>query len=83
MQKGQNRQALIAGVKAEYARLADMESRDSFVNTPGAMVPEAYYEKLLDQVLAGIDSGQFDKFSTGQEIVDAVAADKARFGITM
>lgn len=83
MQSAHNRENLIAQVKAEYARLADLESRDSFVSQVGEMPPEAYYEKLLDQVLFGIQAGRFDSFTSGREIVDAVAVDKSGYGIRM
>ena len=75
------RQTLTAEVKAHYARLADMESRDSFVAGTGGS-PEAYYETLLNEVLAGIDQGRFDGFSSGGEIAEAVARDRTRWGIS-
>lgn len=76
-----DKQQRIQEVKAEYARRADLESRNSFVAQVGAPTPEAYYEKLLDEVLAGIDAGRFDQFRSGREIVEAVAADHDRWGI--
>lgn len=77
----ENRQKLIAQVKEQYARLADRESRDSFVGNVGEVSPEAYYEALLSQVLTGIDDGRFDSFSSGREIVEAVARDHTKWGI--
>lgn len=78
-----DRQELTREVKAEYAQRADRESRNSFVAQAGAPAPEAYYEALLDQVLAGIDAGCFDDFATGRDIVEAVAADHDKWGIRL
>lgn len=78
-----DRQQLTREVKAEYARLADIESRGNFTAQVGVPSPEAYYEKLLGEVLAGIDAGRFDGFSSGLAIVEAVAGDHAKWGISL
>lgn len=74
-----DREQLIREVKNIYAHRADQESRAEFIQ--GGISPEAYYENLLNQVLAGIDAGRFDSFHAGQEIVDAIAKDHSAFGI--
>lgn len=69
-----NRQDLINEVKAEYARLADLEGREHHHDTRwNSITPEAYYEKLLSQVISDIEGGQFDGYSSGLSIVEAVA----------
>lgn len=78
-----DRQRLIAEIKAEYARRADLESRDSFVSGAQTPPPEAYYEKLLGEVLKRVDAGSFDSFASGQEVVEAVASDHGKWGIPL
>jgi len=69
------RDELISQVKNEYARLASEES--SVQQTTTDMSPDAFYEQLLGQVIEGISKGQFDRFDSGIEIVEAVANDKS------
>lgn len=68
---------LIAEVKEEYARIASMESQQHFHNTTTEITAEAYYEKLLNKALDEICKGTFDNFSSGKEIVTAIANDKS------
>mgnify|MGYP003623610800 CR=1 FL=1 len=77
------RERLIQEVKNEYARLADMESGERFVGAVGEPPPEAYYEKLLNEVLAAVETGVFDQFDGGREIVEAMAGNHAAWGISV
>jgi hypothetical protein len=75
-----NRDQLIAQVKDEYARLADISTKESFSNTNASkQSDEAYYESLLQDVIHGIESGAFDEFQTGKEIVEAVANNRDKW----
>lgn len=71
-----NHEKLIKEVKNEYARLADSESQEHFLQTITDTPPEAYYENLLSRVISEINKGTFDNFKTGEEIVTAIANDK-------
>lgn len=72
------REQLMSEVKHEYAKLADQSSKETFVNsTKPEENSEAYYEKLLQNVLHGIQEGRFDQYGSGKEIMEAVANDKS------
>lgn len=71
------REQLMSEVKDEYARLADQSSKERYVNSTGEN-NEAYFERLLQNVLSGIRDGRFDQYQSGKEIVEAVANDKSR-----
>lgn len=71
------REQLMSEVKDEYARLADQSSKEKYVNSTGEN-NEAYFERLLQNVLSGIRDGRFDQYQSGKEIVEAVANDKSR-----
>lgn len=71
------REQLMSEVKNEYARLADQSSRETFISST-VENNEAYYEKLLQNVLSGIRDGRFDQYQSGKDIVEAVANDKSR-----
>ena len=72
-----NHDKLISQVKDEYARIASTASQQHFHQTTTEITPEAYYEKLLSNVVDEIDKGTFDNFKSGEEIVTAVANNKA------
>lgn len=74
-----NRDKLIEQVKNEYAELASAESQQHFHQTTTSVTPEAYYEKLLGMVIDEIDSGTFDSFKSGKDVMEAVAADKNKW----
>ncbi len=75
-----NRNELITQVKQGYGELASMENRDTFTDMDDiAETPEKYYEKLLGQVIDEINKGKFDTFNSGQEIIEAVANNKAKW----
>lgn len=74
-----NRNKLIEQVKNEYAILASDESQQHFFQTTDSITPEAYYENLLNMVLTEIESGTFDSFHSGKEIMEAVANDKQKW----
>ena len=74
-----NREKLISEVKEIYMNLASDESQQHFTQTTTDITPEAYYENLLSMVIKEIKSGTFDSFQSGQEIVNAIANDKARW----
>ena len=71
------REQLMSEVKDVYARLADQSSKERYVNSTGEN-NEAYFERLLQNVLSGIRDGRFDQYQSGKEIVEAVANDKSR-----
>ncbi len=71
------RDELIQQVKEEYASIASDASQQHFNQTTTDLTPEAYYEKLLDAVIAEISKGTFDNCRSGGEIVNKVAADKS------
>ena len=71
------REKLIAQVKEEYANIAASESQQHFHQTTTGITPEAYYETLLNMVIADIENGKFDHCASGMEIVNKVAADKS------
>lgn len=78
------RQMLINQVKAEYARIADVEGREVYSARQFAnMTPQGFYERLLGEVIEKIESGAFDGFTSGREIVDAVANNHDKWGISM
>ena len=66
------REQLMSEVKNEYARLADQSSRGTFISST-VENNEAYYEKLLQNVLSGIRDGRFDQYQSGKEIVEATS----------
>jgi hypothetical protein len=74
-----NRQELISQVKDLYEKLASDENQQHFSQTAADISPEAYYENILEMVIKEINSGTFDSFKSGQEIVNAVANDKSKW----
>lgn len=73
-----DREQLMSEVKDEYAKLADFATRESYADvTDHGMGSEQYYETLLQDVLHAIQDGHFDQYSSGLEIVEAVANDKS------
>lgn len=74
-----NRNKLIAQVKTEYSRLAEDESQQHFSQTTTGITADDYYGNLLNMVEKEIESGTFDNFHSGYEIVEAVAADKHKW----
>nr|WP_295681779.1 hypothetical protein [uncultured Lachnoclostridium sp.] len=72
-----NRDNLIDQVKDEYAKIASYESRQNFIQSTTDLTPEAYYEKLLSKAVDEINKGTFDNFNSGEEVVSAIANDKA------
>ncbi|WP_367566811.1 hypothetical protein [Lacrimispora sp.] len=71
-----NRDKLIDQVKDEYARKASFESRQNFQQSTADISPEAYYENLLSKAISEINTGSFDDFKSGEEVVNAIANDK-------
>lgn len=74
-----NRDKLTAQVKNEYARLADAETQQHFGQTTTGLNAEVYYGNILNMVEKEIESGTFDGFHSGKEIVEAVANDKNKW----
>lgn len=73
------REKLITQVKNEYARLADESSQQYFSQSTSDLTADDYYGNLLSLVEKEINSGTFDDFHSGREIVEAVANDKRRW----
>ncbi len=72
-----HRQDLIDQVKQHYAQLAAVGSRQTYTAAQfDGMTCEAYYEKLLQQVIEAIQSGAYDSFSSGLDIVENIANTK-------
>ena len=78
-----NRDKLIQEVKEEYARLAAGHSREDFIDDPNSQSAESYFEQLLQTVIKGIEDGRFDRFMNGRQIMEAVANNRERWGITI
>ena len=77
-----HRDKLICEVKEEYARLAQGHSREDFVEDFGQEGAEAYFERLLQKVIDAILDGRFDRFMNGRQIMEAVANNRERWGIS-
>ena len=69
-----DREKLIEQVKSEYARLADMASREHITHQSySPLSPEVYFERTLEKVIREINDGKFDDCVNGQEVVERVA----------
>ena len=74
-----DRDLLIQQVKSEYARLAEHVSRGHITDQSyGAIPPEAYYERTLQNTIRDISTGKFDDCSSGQQIVERIANNKTK-----
>lgn len=74
-----DREQLIGQVKNEYSRLASQHSRQHIVENIADISPNAYYEKILNEVIDEISVGRFDNFNSGSQIVNAVATNKEKW----
>lgn len=72
------RDRLIQEVKAEYARLADLQSRERHRDQSG-ISPDVWYEKQLGLIISRIEAGQFDHFPSGREIIESVANNRRKW----
>ena len=74
-----NRDLLIQQVKSEYARLAQLESREYITNQSYTPIsPEAYYERTLEKVIRDISAGKYDDCVSGLQIVERNANHKTK-----
>lgn len=74
-----DRDLLVQQVKSEYARLAELASRGHITDRSyGAIPPEAYYERTLQNTIRDISAGKFDDCSSGQQIVERIANNKTK-----
>lgn len=74
-----NRDLLIQQVKSEYARLAQLESREYITNQSYTPIsPEAYYERALEKVIRDISAGKYDDCVSGLQIVERNANHKTK-----
>ena len=74
-----DRDLLIQQVKSEYARLAEQASLGHITDESyGAIPPEAYYERTLQNAIRDISAGKFDDCSSGQQIVERIANSKTK-----
>ena len=78
-----HRDKLIQEVKDEYARLAAGHGREDFIEDCNSQSAESYFEQLLHTVIEGIEKGRFDRFMNGRQIMEAVANNRERWGITI
>jgi len=77
-----HRDKLISEVKEEYARLAQGHSREDFIEAHAEQPGEAYFERLLQKVIRAIEEGRFDRFMNGRQVMEAVANNRQRWGIS-
>ncbi|WP_283606626.1 small, acid-soluble spore protein tlp [Faecalispora anaeroviscerum] len=69
-----NRDVLIQQVKSEYARLAELESREHITGRSySGMSPEAYYERTLEKAIRDISAGKYDDCISGLQVVEQIA----------
>lgn len=68
-----NREELFAQVKAGYAKIASDKSQQQTILSTTEETPEAYFERLLNKTLKEIEQGKFDNFTSGEEVIKAVA----------
>lgn len=74
-----DRNLLIQQVKGEYARLAQLESREYITNqTYSGISPEAFYEKKLEKAIRDISAGKYDDCISGQQVVERIANRKTK-----
>lgn len=74
-----NRELLIEQVKSEYARLAQLESREHITDQSyRGMSPEAYYERTLEKVIRDISAGKYDDCVYGLQVVERNANHKTK-----
>ncbi len=74
-----DRDLLIQQVKDEYARLADLESRENITaRAYSGMLPEAYYEKALEKAIRDIYAGKYDDCISGLQVVESIANHKTK-----
>ena len=74
-----DRDLLIQQVKSEYARLADLESREHVTDQSySRMSPEAYYEQALGKAIRDISAGMYDEYASGFQIVEHIANHKTK-----
>ena len=74
-----DRETLTQQVKDAYASLAQQETQQHFSQTTNHTDPEKYYEGILQLVLNEISDGTFDRFQSGDAIVEAVSKDKHKW----
>lgn len=74
-----DRDLLIEQVKSEYARLAQLESREHITDQSySAMSPEIYYERTLEKVIRDISAGKYDDCASGLQVVERNANHKTK-----
>ena len=74
-----DRDMLTAQVKSEYARLAELASREHITDRAySGMLPEAYYEQALEKAIRDISAGKYDDCRSGQQIVERIANHKTK-----
>jgi len=74
-----NREKLIEQVKEIYAKLASDENQQHILQATNGIMPDVYYENILNMVIREINAGTFDSFKSGKEIVDAVTKHKDKW----
>lgn len=74
-----NRNLLIQQVKSEYARLAQLASREHITNQSySGISPEVYYERTLEKAIRDISAGNYDDCVSGLEVVERIANNKTK-----
>ena len=74
-----DRNILIQQVKSEYARLADLASREHITDRVySGMPPEAYYEQALEKAIRDVSAGKYDDCISGLQIVERIANHKTK-----
>lgn len=74
-----DRDLMIQQVKGEYARLADLASRDHItVQSYSGISPSAYYEQALEKAIRDISAGKYDGCASGLQVVEQIANHKTK-----
>jgi len=74
-----DREILIQQVKNEYARLADLASREHITDQAySGMLPEAYYEQALETAIRDVSAGKYDDCISGLQVVERNANNKTK-----
>ena len=74
-----DRDLLIQQVKSEYARLAQLASREHITNQPySGISTEMYFEQVLEKAIRDISDGKHDDCVSGLQVVERIANRKTK-----
>jgi len=70
---------MIQQVKGEYARLAQLASREHITGQSySGISPEVYYERTLEKAIRDISAGRYDDCISGLQVVEQIANHKTK-----